>query len=354
MKFALPPTGAIGLALLVALSPACSSEEVGGDEPTKVPTQIAEYPSAPFEDRDGNLWFRTAFKGLIRYDGLEFVAFTTDDGLGSNMIRDILEDGDGDLWIATSGGLSKYDGERFTTLVDYSKVSDLGNETLIGPRGTHCDLWEVMEDRSGRLWVTSLDGVFRMDGESFTRHPLPAMEVEHDFEFTPKMVYDVYEDRKGVLWFCTDGAGVIRDDGQTQIAYTVKDGLCSDFVCTVAQDARGDLWFGTSNGGVSHFDGESFTTHLRSEVSSESMGWGRFMGLHLDQAGSMWFGAAGPVRGAYRFDGENFRHYSAKDGLGDGHVASISEDQSGNLWFGTTAGVYRFDGKKFVNFTRNP
>lgn len=343
--------------VLVALCSACAADVGGvggvGHQPIGQ-TQIGQYPSAPLEDRAGNLWFRTVLKGLVRYDGNEFVTFTDEDGLGSNMIRDILEARDGMLWIATSGGLTQYDGESFTVLANYAADSELNEEVFLGPHGNHRDLWDVFIDRDDRLWIATMDGVFCLKDGELVRHPLPVLDTDHSFEFTSKMVYDIFQDRSGAMWFCTDGAGVIRDDGETQIAYTVEDGLCSDFVCTMVQDGRGDYWFGTSNGGVSHFDGDTFTTHLRSDEYSEAMGWGRVMGMHIDRSGSIWFGAAGPIRGAYRFDGNSFHSFAEVDGIEDGHFASISEDSFGNIWFGTTAGVYRYDGKEFVNFTRDP
>jgi ligand-binding sensor domain-containing protein len=354
MAMTIPLIRTFSCAFLAAIPFSCSTDAAEENLPSADPIQIAQYPSAPFEDQNGNLWIRTVLDGLVRYDGKEFVTFTVEDGLGSNMIRDMLETKDGVLWIATSGGLTKYDGKNFTTLIKYAADSNVNDEVVLGPHGNHRDLWELWLDQGERLWIASMDGVFRLDGDTLTRHPMPGMSAEHDFEFTANMVYDIFQDRSGAMWFCTDGAGVIRDDGKTQISYTVEDGLASNFVCNMVQDQRGDFWFGTSNGGVSHFDGKTFTTHLRNKEYSESMGWGRFMGLHIDRQGSIWFAAAGPVPGAYRFDGQEFHYYSNKDGLGPGHVASISEDRAGNLWFGTTAGVYRFDGKQFVNLPRNP
>lgn len=315
------------------------------------PIQIAQYPSVPHEDRHGNLWFSTAFEGLVRYDGKEFVTFTTEDDLGGNTVRDILEDEDGVLWIGTSGGVTRYDGDTFETLTEYVGVIPKYSFT---EDGDHRDIWDVLKDRQGTLWIATLDGLFRHDGSAFTPFPLPATETLPNYEFTPKMVYDIYEDKGGVLWFGTDGAGVVRYDGKNMTVFTAKThGLTSDRVCTTIQDKRGDYWFGTSDGGVSHYDGETFTTYLRNTTYSEAMGWGRVMAIHEDQSGNLWFGKAGPVRGATRYDGETFRHFSEKDGLGDGHIPSIGEDRSGNLWFGTSAGVYRFDGERFENFTRD-
>jgi ligand-binding sensor domain-containing protein len=315
---------------------------------------LAEYPSAPFEARDGVLWIATAFEGLLRYDGEKFVRFTEKDGLASDSIRDVHEDSTGKLWFATTGGVSSYDGKSFTTLTEYEAFPGIGTNTGFGGNGGHRDIWDVRFVRGGELWIATLDGVFRHDGMRFQHYPLAALEAEHAFEFSSKMVYSIFEDKAGVLWFCTDGAGVIRDDGSTQTVFTTKDGLCSNFICEAVQDARGDLWFGSSNGGVSRFDGETFTTHLRSEEFSDNFGWGRFMDLLVDDAGQVWFAAVGRERGAYRFDGKSFRHFTAADGLGDGHIASVREDRSGNIWFGTTAGIYRYDGKSFFHLTRGP
>ena len=45
------------------------------------------------------------------------------------------------------------------------------------------------------------------------------------------------------------------------------------------------------------------------------------------------------------------RHYSVNDGLPSGSIYRMLKDKEGFLWFATDAGVSRFDGKKFTNFT---
>jgi ligand-binding sensor domain-containing protein len=336
--------------LLTAVLPAC-----GVGEPPRTagaePVQISDYPSSPFEDRHGLLWFPTAFDGVIRYDGSGFVAFTILDGLASNTVRDVLEDRNGTLWFATGAGLSRYDGRSFATLTGYADA-DIDSGPGFGGAGHHLDLWDVHEDRHGALWIATLDGVFRHEGGVFVRVPLDAQRGEHHHEFTSNMVYRIFEDRDGVLWFGTDGAGVVRADGEGQTTYTSADGLCSDHVCEIVQDRRGDFWFGTSNGGVSRYDGRSFRTYLRSETLSEHTGWGRFLGMLVDRQGTVWFGRASTGGGAVRYDGASFEHLSGENGPGHGSVIGISEDRRGHLWFGTNRGVYRFDGERFVNFTR--
>ena len=315
------------------------------------PTQLAQYPGAPHEDRAGNLWFSTVEEGLIRYDGEAFTTFTTKDGLGGDTIRQILEEPDGTLWIATTGGLTKYDGESFTTLMAYERPVPTRE---FGEQGFHRDLWDVIIDRRGEMWIATMDGVFRYDGKSFVRFQLPVVASKEKSEFTPRMVYCIFEDAKGDLWFGTDGAGAVRYDGTEFVVYTMEDnGLCGDQVCAILQDGRGDYWFGTSNGGVSKFDGRTFSTCLRTKEFSKHTGWGRFMSITEDRIGNVWFGVSAQGGGVYRWDGEAFTYFNDADGLGGGGVPSIREDRQGTMWFGTTAGVYWFDGQRFNNFTRD-
>jgi len=338
------------LAFVVMSIGSCLSACVGGTDAAPA-LQVSEYPSGPVEDSQGALWFPTAFDGAMRYDGRNFVAFTTAQGLPSDTIRDILVDADGALWFATGGGLCRYDGASFSSLLDYADGVAAGG---LGAHGGHLDLWDVHRDRRGDLWIASLGGVFRLEGARFRRFPLTAQATAHRAEFTPDMVYCVFEDRDGALWFGTDGVGAVRWDGETQRAFTTADGLCSNHVCRIVQGPRGDFWFGTSDGGVSHYDGERFSTHLRNDTFSEHNGWGRFLGILVDRTGAIWLGRASPGGGVYRYDGQRFDYLSTGHGLGDGGVIGLGEDRRGRIWVGSTSGVFCFDGTRFVNVTREP
>jgi ligand-binding sensor domain-containing protein/two-component sensor histidine kinase len=58
------------------------------------------------EDRDGGLWFGTRDNGLYRLRNGRLTHFTTDDGLASNAIYQILEDGAGHFWMSGPNGIS--------------------------------------------------------------------------------------------------------------------------------------------------------------------------------------------------------------------------------------------------------
>ena len=57
------------------------------------------------QTRDGYLWLAT-FGGLVRFDGVRFVVFDRSiEGIGSQRIRALLEHSDGTLWAATDDGI---------------------------------------------------------------------------------------------------------------------------------------------------------------------------------------------------------------------------------------------------------
>jgi ligand-binding sensor domain-containing protein len=66
-----------------------------------------------------------------------------------------------------------------------------------------------------------------------------------------------------------------------------------------------------------------------------------------DQAGNLWFGTTG--EGVYRYDGKKFTQFTTKDGLNSNIVWVILEDKTGNIWIGTNQGLCRYDGKKITS-----
>ncbi len=63
------------------------------------------------EDREGTIWIGTFGGGLNRFDRATqtFSCYTVKEGLPSNVVYAVLEDGHGNLWLSTNVGLSKFD-----------------------------------------------------------------------------------------------------------------------------------------------------------------------------------------------------------------------------------------------------
>jgi ligand-binding sensor domain-containing protein len=65
-----------------------------------------------------------------------------------------------------------------------------------------------------------------------------------------------------------------------------------------------------------------------------------------DKAGNLWFGTTGD--GIYKYDGKAFVQFTTANGLNGNTVWSILEDKEGKIWIGTEAGVCLYDGKTFT------
>jgi len=97
-------------------------------------------------DSQGNLWLATSH-GAIKYDGKQFINYTTEDGLLINDIRDIVEDSQGNIWCATwGGGVALYNGEKFQAITT--------KDGLI-----HNNIRKVFEDSKGNMWFATDGGI---------------------------------------------------------------------------------------------------------------------------------------------------------------------------------------------------
>jgi len=96
--------------------------------------------------RDGYLWLATS-DGLARFDGVRFTVFkrSNSPGIGGNRFTCLYEDHQGDLWIGTeNGGVTRQRRGAFTT---YTTEHGLPHNAIRGITG----------DKSGNLWVLSGD-----------------------------------------------------------------------------------------------------------------------------------------------------------------------------------------------------
>jgi ligand-binding sensor domain-containing protein/serine phosphatase RsbU (regulator of sigma subunit) len=277
-------------------------------------------------DSKGNLWFATTGGGVSKYDGNSFSTFTTKQGLAYNAVWCILEDRNGNLWFGTSDGVSKYDGRIFTT---FTTEDGLTNNNVLS----------IAEDKSGNLWFgTHNGGVSKFDGKSFVK-----FDVQDDLE--SNSVRSLIEDKKGNIWFGTNSQGVKMYDGTSLKSFTIEDGLSSNTIRSIVEDEKGNIWFGTYGGGVSVFDGISFKTYGKKDGLANNI----ILSSSIDKKGNIWLGTYGG--GVCKYDGNSFKSYSTEHGLVNNTVRSITEDKSGNLWFGTQAGISKYHGSSFVRFT---
>lgn len=191
-------------------------------------------------------------------------------------------------------------------------------------------------DRRGHLWfATNGGGVSRFDGIAFTNYTTSQ-------GLAGNTVRVALEDSRGILWFGTVGGGVSSYDGNVFTTFTTENRLGNDDILSIMEDSEGNIWFGTYGGGVSKYDGKIFTTYTTAQGLADDV----VISIAKDNSGNIWFGTNGG--GVSKYDGNTFTNFTMTDGLPSNRIRSIKVDHSGNIWFGTIGGgVSKYDGKNF-------
>ncbi|MFT3882657.1 MAG: two-component regulator propeller domain-containing protein [Gemmatales bacterium] len=179
--------------------------------PGKVVPELGNSALIVFLDKNNHYWFGSDGQGLYRYDGKVITHFTTSDGLSDNRIRAIQQDKSGNLFITTVTGINKFDGKTFTTL-QVAANNDPEKDWRLNPD----DLW--FQSLYG---VRGHNGPFRYDGKSLYKLKFPKHYLEDENSAkhpngvaSPYDVYFIYKDRRGSLWLGTGSLGVCRYDGK--------------------------------------------------------------------------------------------------------------------------------------------
>jgi signal transduction histidine kinase/ligand-binding sensor domain-containing protein/DNA-binding response OmpR family regulator len=274
-------------------------------------------------DRRGYLWVATTW-GLCRYDGERFTTFSVTEGLPSPNVRSILEDNAGRLWIGTNHGIAVYDGKRIEPLADLGGLEPSA-------------VWASAIDARGRLWFGTEFGLIGNDGRrvrAFRR----ADGLADDY------VYSLLAARDGALWVGSRGAGVARclptaagELGPCRV-FAAADGLVSGEIRALAEGADGRIYVGMRGAGVAVWDGERF------ERRGSLGGRGAIdtYALAINARGELLIGSSDRGLAVCRLPGLDLcLGWGEENGLPHEAVRALASDAAGTLWIGTEAGLAR-------------
>lgn len=244
------------------------------------------------EDSNGNFWIGTFGSGLIclkrGHEGIQFIQYTTSEGLFSNNVISIEEGPKGELWLGSSySGISRFspsdlEHDQRTSLTHFS-LKDGGN----APHGR----W-IEKDRQGRIWFGSVkQGLYYID-------PADPNAIFRHFNFEENCLNDSY---------------------------------------SMLQDSRGNLWFGTGCGLIRYRPDD---LHMPFDYYPEPAGiaQGPVSGIFEDSQGTIWLATLGD--GLYKYEQhKGFTQFTADEGLVSNHVISVNEDQQQRIWLSSEEGI---------------
>jgi signal transduction histidine kinase/CheY-like chemotaxis protein/streptogramin lyase len=258
----------------------------------------------------------------------QFRRFSTSDGLPSTSVYAVVQDHDGAIWLATKGGLARYDGVQFK--IYRHAENDPGSLSNNG-------VGSLLVGRDGAIWAGGLNaGLNRYDAatDSF-RH------WSHDAGDATSLVSDrvwtMAQTSDGSLWVGTSSGLERMLPGGRGFEHVVNPLLgtkAADFgaVGALYVDARQQLWIGSSHGVyVRSANGDMRLLHA--EAANAPLDPWRIDGsgdeIRIAIAGGLMIVGADGV--AHRFGGST---------IPPTNVMSSVRDHAGRLWIGTQKGLF--------------
>jgi signal transduction histidine kinase/ligand-binding sensor domain-containing protein len=296
-----------------------NSNELGLFTPVELKNAATNPLRALLEDREGNIWLGTQGGGLVRLRSRAVTTISQTDGLPSNDIYALGEDGRGAVWFAMSAGMgSLFEGKKtFWTEADLKKSINAGYPITF------------YRHEAGKFWLGGVGHIAQVrDGQ---------LEV-HELKGFPHWVTAILADRQTggqeSLWLGLLDVGVARyRDGQITQVYRPSDGLVDDLPTVLLEDRSGALWIGTRRG-LSRLKDGVFTNWTSNNGLSNDF----VRALYEDQDGAIWIGTYGG--GLNRLKDGRITHITAKNGLFDDTVSRLLVDDRDRFWMLGNRGIY--------------
>ncbi len=217
-------------------------------------------------DSRGNLWIASSV-GLNRYDSKEDSMYTygiDKDRFLNGSNNALLEDSKGTILIASWGGVFAYNYDDNS----FKYVKTKQNRPIIGA-------YSLGEDSKGNLWIGTWGrGLYVLDyNDKFIIQNITTKQLKNnlfDEDITFNIIYDIFVDKQNRVWLGTDvGLGLIEHANQSHIdikwiplKYGEEEYLIKD-ITKVFVDAEESMWIGTVDFGmcVARPDGVPFKTY---------------------------------------------------------------------------------------------
>ena len=331
---------------------------VGEDTPQ---TEVQVGTFALVIDRKGSLWVASRGEGLrrvldpsrfrgrsIAQFGPEAEHFTEKDGLLSNVLWDLLEDREGNIWVASDRGLERF---REGSLVPFAtpgghrpravfpardssvwiSAYTVHEVTRIGPRGRDdlhaqlCWCYRMAQDSAGGIWAFGDTTVVRFDGQTPTRVPLQRGRLLG--------IDAIAIDPSGTVWLSDRAMGLAR------VVRNRLDPVVSPRelgrATALISDRRGRIWAGSGSRVVLYDHGKLSVFGVADGLKA-----GQVTDVYEDRAGIIWAVGSG---GIHKLERGRFRGLSEHQTLPGRAVFAMREDDLGAWWLATPTGLVRLE-----------
>lgn len=271
--------------------------------------------------------------------------YTEEDGLPSSQVYEILTDKLGFIWIGTLNGLARFDGYEFKRY--YSDPNDPNSFKGL-------NIWNIYQDKQGKLWISSGPSFLNMYSpitRTFKQYKYTHL-VEHVPDLMELGITCAWEDHKGTIYF-----GVSTNHGEE-----IKTGLLyldskEDVIRTHQYQETGNIYrcskdiFGNTwmlcKAGLAKMDTAGVITIVKTPTEKITKDLGYANDILNDEDGNLWLITSKIHLVKYNIKTQAFQVFSplesnVNDELGSSYP-NMALDKMNNIWFGTTKGLQNFN-----------
>lgn len=268
-----------------------------------------EEEGKPTLDQQGRLLVPSSM-GLYWQQGRRWSMITDKQGISSNDIECAVEDREGALWVAGSGtGLDRLPGVREWQV--WTTAEGLPDNST----------WSTLRDHAGRLWVSTSRGIGVWNGKSRRWEKIPALE-----SYARREIRQMQLAGDGKVWALTGTGALVRIE-PNGFATTIYPTFRGRAFVTVLGAPDGSIW-ATTRSHIVRYSAEN-GWNAPAEISSPAEGTGDADFLAFSPSGVVWATAPGKL---HRYDGHNWRTYTAQDGLQGQTITSVVALSDSEVW----------------------
>lgn len=275
------------------------------------------------QDKFRQLWIGTE-GGISKFDGKKFTGYSVQDGLVTNRINMLIPAANGELWIATNSGLSAFNGKKFTNI-----RSNEGNNFL----------YPVELDEQHFYVINSFKLNLVKD------YKLHKQIVTND---TNEKITTLYKTTRKDLLAAVYGDGIYAlANGQWKKLYNVPSDWRKKSIRDFFITSRKDTLLMTNTGLYRLVGGNPLPFIKGSKNFTDE----NVLCLEEDAKANLWLGTD---KGVFKIEENKVVYFNAQSGFTDNSTNQILRDSENNLWFATDAdGIYKFRENTFTYYDKS-
>lgn len=285
--------------------------------------------------------------------------FGMKDGLPQSSINDIIQSKDGYIWLATYGGIVRFDGNTFTTFDRSNTKGMISDRAIRLYEDADGGIWffaesaeQVImrlyngsvksyyfpnekgfvltfeEDKRGVLWLSAYNKVYKFEDDTF-KEVVPTRDIE---------LAKIAVNDEQSIWLVT-GSELLRTYNNDSLV-VIKDNLDEKFgssLMTMTEYPKGSqtYFYGTNNKGI-FIERNGFSSKLGKSVDLPN---NSVLSLEIDSDNNL---VATLFNKVVFWDGNKFVEFNPTSFPADIQKKNIIKDTEGNYWVGTSGdGLFR-------------